>query len=207
MSTKVTSVRRFSVCATRRPSRPCALDRGAAHYLSGPLRDACCRPVDELCAFPAYKRLVRNNWTACRCPCGRPAATRKDLRPPRTTRPCFALHGARRGGSRRTRFLRSHHLFVPRHLRAPHSPWSRSSTKHIGIRTLMRKLGIDNRKPPPRGPRLRNRLTRDPCIISPQGIVAQQQKPLSTQGEFPLPGIRPKTKELGRTPSSISPSP
>ena len=103
-----------SVCATGRPSRPRAFGLSATHDLSAPLRDACCRPAGEPCAFLAHKRLAHNNWTACRCPCRWPAATRPDLRPlpaewlvPRTTRPRCALPGAQRMRRSFSRFCNS----------------------------------------------------------------------------------------------------
>ena len=114
----VASVRQLSVCATGRPSLPRALDLGATHDLFVPLRDACCRPVGEPCAFLAHNRLAHNNWTVCRGPCRQPAATYPDLRLLRTTRPRFA------GAQRMSPPFGSRGLNLGRD--ASLSPWARS---------------------------------------------------------------------------------
>ena len=70
----------------------------SAQLMISPLRCEMPRPScgRAVRAYDAH-RPPTNNWTACRCPCRWPAATRPDLRLPRTTRPRCALHGAQRG--------------------------------------------------------------------------------------------------------------
>ena len=80
-------VRWPSVCATGRPSRPRAFGLSALFVPPLPLRHDRGHPAGEPCAFPAHKRLAHNNWTAYRCPCRWPAATRPDPTPPAGSSP------------------------------------------------------------------------------------------------------------------------